>query len=164
MIPPPMPAYETLDTRWAKMVPALAGSSSPAGELLGEVMQEPSSDWVKQQQQLQVLRGQYEFDMAIFMIAEQVVRYINELGEQQVVAPEVARECAGTYQGIRERALERLQGVAEQYPRLVLEMQNHIVRQGALERSEKLLEGLVAQGIISKTVAERISAQLEGSE
>lgn len=75
-----------------------------------------------------------------------------------------AQACSQVYWTIRKEMLQRLQGIAEQQPTLVLEVQRRIIQQGALERADRLLENLAARGIISTMVAEKARARLESEE
>jgi monovalent cation:H+ antiporter, CPA1 family len=161
-IPPPVPSHEELDTRWEEhLLPGVVEPDSPAGDMLQQVLHESPSDWVRKEQQVTRLRSRYEYEMATFEAAEQVVGQISWLGEQGIVDATIAQDCAGAYADVREAALQRLRTMSRDRPQLVVELQQSIIGQGMLNRTQDMLWGLVARGIISRASAKETEALIE---
>jgi hypothetical protein len=125
------------------------------------VLQQPAKDWLREQQTLQALKGEYEYDMAMLEVTEQVARQIGELAEQQVIDIGIAEECARAYGLIMSKTLTRLQAIATQKSDLVLDLQSRIIHRSAVHRAQTRLDRLLAQGIISPAVAERAQGRIE---
>jgi CPA1 family monovalent cation:H+ antiporter len=160
-IPPPVAAHELLTAGWGgKMRSGFVERQSRGEQLLDDVMEQGLSDLVRDQRQKQALQTSYEYELAMFEVAGDVAVQIEELAKQHALEKAIAAGCVRAYQTMREQSLRRLRDAAIDEPRLVCDLQALIVRQHALSGAAKMVDQLVAQGLISREIAAKTRAEL----
>jgi hypothetical protein len=85
---------------------------------------------------------------------------IEQLAKRHAVEKAIAAGCVQAYRTVRAQSLRRLRDTANDEPRLVRDLQTLIVRQHAVSGAGKLLDELVAQGLISREIAAKTRVDL----
>ena len=119
---------------------------------------------IRDQRRRQALQIGYEYELAMFEVADEVAMQIEQLAKRHAVEEAIAAGCAQAYRTMRAQSLRRLRYTADDEPRLVRDLQTLIMRQHAVSGSGKMLDELVAQGLISSEIAAKTRVDLSRTQ
>jgi CPA1 family monovalent cation:H+ antiporter len=117
----------------------------------------------EQRQAFRTVQEHYEFDLAVALIGKRVAEQIQQLGQQLKghIDPAILGDCASWYASTSQEVFQRLKAREEQYPELFQTMQQHVLKQAIQASARERLEKLLADGVISRSVLEKLEDELE---
>ena len=108
----------------------------------------------------------YEIAWARSQVSLQIAPELDELAETQATRPELVAELRGTYRYWKERARERIDQSAEQFPEFVNSAQERLAKRLVLHAERDVIEEKARAGMIPDGVAgamlEDLAAELRG--
>ncbi len=152
-IPPPVLKSEALETRLEKRLFSMKSGPWSWGGRGQPVLRRE-------------LREHYEFDLAVAFIGQRVAEQLSQLVQQLAgqLDPAVFGACASWYASTSQDFFQRLKAQEKQHPELVQAIQQHVLRQAVQVSARQRLEKLVADGIVSDTIAQKLAGELESEE
>lgn len=161
-IPPPVAAHEPLGTGWeGRLRSGFLDRRAATGERLEDLMQDGLGDLVRGQRHRRDLMVSYEYEFALFEVTGDVAEEVGRLARHHALDEDIAAGCVRAYQVLREQSLRRLRSAATDEPALVEELQASILRRHALSDAKKMLDRIVAEGLIASEIAAKTLASLE---
>jgi CPA1 family monovalent cation:H+ antiporter len=149
-MPPPVLNSETLERRFEKGLFKLLGW--------------PWSQNGREPRHLdQVLQQHYEFDLAVAFIGQKVAAQVQQLGQQLAgrLDPATFEACAAWYAAMSQERLTRLKAAEKARPELFQAIQQYVLKQAVQVSARQRLAKLLADGIVSSTIVEKLSEGLE---
>jgi CPA1 family monovalent cation:H+ antiporter len=120
----------------------------------------PKSRLVRRRR-LRNLASEYEYDTAILEASRRAVKSVRELASVGGVPPQTTTECREWYDQRAEKAIQRIDTVAEHFPEYVQAVQQHTAQRMALDAEADAIGDLAVWGGIPETIVREAKHSVE---